>query len=82
LNQAIDSYEAMKRIVTIDSDLTRMLQLYRVGLDFGSRTNQLFTSFCTTLFRADYDPKECLQIAYNKIKDRTGATLNGEFVKD
>lgn len=27
------------------------------------------------------DPKECLQTAWNEIKDRTGKTVNGTFIK-
>lgn len=27
-------------------------------------------------------PRECLAIAYNEIKDRTGTMVNGTFVKD
>lgn len=29
----------------------------------------------------DIDPVECLEMAYNKIKDRQGKTLNGTFIK-
>ena len=28
------------------------------------------------------DPEECLSMAYEKIKDRSGRTINGTFVKD
>ena len=28
------------------------------------------------------DPEECLQAAYNEIKDRTGKMVGGQFVKD
>jgi transcriptional regulator with XRE-family HTH domain len=30
----------------------------------------------------DTDIKSCLQLAYNKIKDRTGKMVSGKFVKD
>ncbi|WP_299032372.1 MazG-like family protein [uncultured Anaerococcus sp.] len=30
----------------------------------------------------DLDPVECLELAYNKIKDRQGKTINGTFVKE
>lgn len=29
-----------------------------------------------------FDIDECLESAYNEIKDRTGKTVNGNFVKD
>ena len=30
----------------------------------------------------DQDPKECLEMAYNTIKDRKGKVINNSFVKD
>jgi len=79
---ALKSYEATKRIVTKDKKLNRLFILFRVSLNFGQQANVLFTNFCTLLFRAGYDPKECLQIAYDKIKDRKGETLDGQFVRE
>ena len=29
-----------------------------------------------------FDIDECLESAYNEIKDRTGKTVNGNFIKD
>ena len=29
-----------------------------------------------------YDVRECFESAYNEIKDRTGKSINGGFVKD
>jgi len=29
-----------------------------------------------------YDPVKCLELAYNEIKNRTGKTINGTFIKD
>lgn len=42
-------------------------------------------SFVTLIILAKqlgYTPAECLQAAYNQIKDRTGKTVDGVFVKD
>lgn len=30
----------------------------------------------------DLNPEECLQVAYEKIKNRKGKTINGTFIKD
>lgn len=30
----------------------------------------------------DLDDDECLEMAYNEIKNRTGKTINGTFIKD
>lgn len=29
-----------------------------------------------------YDFSDCLELAYNEIKDRTGETIDGSFIKD
>ena len=29
-----------------------------------------------------YDPTKCLELAWNEIKDRTGKTVDGTFIKD
>lgn len=42
-------------------------------------------SFVTLIILArqlGYTPQECLEAAYNEIKDRTGKTKDGVFVKD
>jgi len=42
-------------------------------------------SFVTLIILAKqlgYTPQECLEAAWNEIKDREGKTINGVFVKD
>ena len=42
-------------------------------------------TFVTLIIRAyqmGLNPTECLEAAWNEIKDRTGNTVNGVFVKD
>lgn len=42
-------------------------------------------SFVTLIILAEqlgYTPQECLEAAWNEIKNRTGETKNGVFVKD
>ncbi len=41
-----------------------------------------FVTLLITAFQNDLDPTECLQIAYDEIKGRTGTTKNGTFIKD
>ena len=47
--------------------------------------NELGDVFVTLIIIAEQlnlNPVECLKIAYDKIKDRQGKTLNGTFIKD
>lgn len=47
--------------------------------------NELGDVFVTLIIIAEQlnlNPVKCLEIAYNKIKDRQGKTLNGTFIKD
>jgi NTP pyrophosphatase (non-canonical NTP hydrolase) len=42
-------------------------------------------SFVTLIILAEqigFDPKECLESAWNEIKDRQGKTINGVFIKE
>ncbi len=47
--------------------------------------NELGDVFVTLVIIAEQlnlNPVKCLEIAYNKIKDRQGKTINGTFIKD
>ena len=47
--------------------------------------NELGDVFVTLIIIAEQlnlNPVKCLEIAYNKIKDRTGHNKNGTFIKD
>ena len=42
-------------------------------------------SFVTLIILAEqigFDPKDCLESAWNEIKDRKGRTINGVFIKE
>lgn len=44
--------------------------------------DQLWTMVRQLSRKVGYDPDECLQFAYNEIKNREGETINGVFVKE
>ena len=52
------------------------------------KTNQidgLGDTLVTIIILADilgFDIEDCLQVAYNEIKNRTGKTVNGTFIKE
>ena len=49
---------------------------------FKSEFGDVLVTLIILAKQTDVDLRECLQIAYNKIKDRTGVNLNGTFIKD
>jgi len=42
----------------------------------------IFVTLIILSLLAKRDPVECLEYAWNQIKDRTGEMVNGQFVKD
>jgi NTP pyrophosphatase (non-canonical NTP hydrolase) len=41
-----------------------------------------FVTLIILCFQLGLDPTECLEFAWNEIKDRTGKTVGGNFLKD
>lgn len=41
----------------------------------------IFVTLVILCKQLEMDPMECLELAYEKIKDRSGKTINGTFVK-
>lgn len=42
----------------------------------------IFVTLIILCKQIEIDPQECLEIAYEKIKNRHGKTINGTFVKE
>ena len=42
----------------------------------------VFVTLIIIAEQLNLNPVKCLEIAYNKIKDRQGKTINGTFIKD
>lgn len=60
-------------------------ELTRNRLDSEEMKDALGDTFVTIVGMAHHlnmDLSECVAMAYNEIKDRTGKTVNGSFVKD
>lgn len=64
-----------------DNLLAGLIEL-RYSLYSGSPFAINFSLICTFAMQAGYDPIECLEQAYKAISNRTGKTINGEFIKD
>lgn len=63
----------------IASELTRM------NWDSDKMKDSIGDTLVTIIIFSDIlglDPKDCLELAYNEIKDRTGKTVNKSFIKD
>ena len=42
----------------------------------------IFVTLVILCEQLEFDPVVCLEVAYKKIKDRNGKTINGQFVKE
>ena len=41
-----------------------------------------FVTLINLCYQLDLEPKECLQTAWNEIKNRKGKTINGTFIRE
>lgn len=60
------------------SDVQKKIILRDVRLEMGD----IFVTLIILCEQIGIDPEECLSMAYEKIKNRSGKTINGCFVKD
>jgi len=49
---------------------------------FMHRCSEVCTELYSYINHFGFTPEQCLQAAYNEIKDRKGVTVNGTFIKD
>lgn len=52
--------------------------IYNMKLEMGD----IIVTLIILCEQLDIDPTECLELAYEKIKDRKGKTIDGTFVKE
>lgn len=60
-------------------------EVSRGRLDSPELVDAIGDSFVTLIgmcHHLDLEPKDCLEVAYNQIKDRKGKVINGSFVKE
>lgn len=77
----IENYDFLKRLETpalIDYTAYEILHLR----NFIQSTNDIVNRLSVIAERYDMDLEECLQSAYDEIKDRRGKMINGVFVKE
>ena len=58
-------------------------EMKRLSLDKAKvEMGDIFVTLIILCEQIGIDPEECLELAYEKIKDRKGKTLHGTFVKE
>lgn len=66
------------------SDFRRFIGEHRdiILRDIKLEMGDVFVTLIILCEQIGIDPEECLSMAYEKIKNRRGKTINGNFVKD
>lgn len=66
------------------SDFRRFIGEHRdiILRDIKLEMGDVFVTLIILCEQIGIDPVECLSMAYEKIKDRSGKTINGNFVKN
>lgn len=60
------------------SDVQKKIILKDIRLEMGD----IFVTLIILCEQIGIDPVECLSMAYEKIKNRKGKTINGQFIKE
>lgn len=58
------------------------LKIWRIDKDMQLEMGDVFVTLIILCKQLSIDPQRCLELAYEKIKDRHGKTINGTFVKE
>lgn len=69
----------------MDFDMKFFKPQFKIWLtddDIKTEMGDIFVTLIILCKQIGIDPVECLSMAYEKIKDRSGRTINGTFVKD
>ena len=56
-------------------------QMLKVMEEVGDGIGDAFVTLIILAKQCGFEPNECLQLAWDEIKDRKGVTKNGVFVK-
>lgn len=77
-----DPKAQLNKVIEEVGEIAHEVSRNKYGEDF---RDAIGDSMVTLIILADMtgnDPAECLQLAYNSIKNRTGVTEDGTFVKE
>ena len=72
-------YKKFKHDKKIEQDFS--IKEHAVWMSMKDEMGDIFVTLIILCEQIGIDPEECLSMAYEKIKDRSGKTINGCFVK-
>ena len=72
-------YKKFKHDKKIEQDFS--IKEHDVWMSMKDEMGDIFVTLIILCEQIGIDPEECLSMAYEKIKDRSGKTINGCFVK-
>lgn len=73
-------YKKFKHDKKIEQDFS--IKEHDVWMSMKDEMGDIFVTLIILCEQIGIDPEECLSMAYEKIKGRSGKTINGTFVKD
>lgn len=73
-------YKKFKHDKKIEQDFS--IKEHDVWMSMKDEMGDIFVTLIILCEQIGIDPVECLEMAYEKIKDRRGKTLHGTFVKE
>lgn len=73
-------YKKFKHDKKIEQDFS--IKEHDVWMSMKDEMGDIFVTLIILCEQIGIDPVECLEMAYEKIKDRSGKTINGTFVKE
>lgn len=73
-------YKKFKHDASIKQDFS--IEEFERWKNLKLEMGDIFVTLIILCEQIGIDPEECLQMAYEKIKDRRGKTLHGTFVKE
>lgn len=73
-------YKKFKHDKNIEQDFS--IKEHDVWMSMKDEMGDIFVTLIILCEQIGIDPVKCLEMAYEKIKDRSGKTINGTFVKE
>lgn len=80
LHQADPRGQMLKVMEEVGETAGALAKLNSEALEDG--IGDVFVTLIILCMQVDMSPEQCLQAAYDQIKNRTGKTIDGVFIKD
>ena len=77
-----DPKAQMNKVTEEIGEIASEVSRNNYGPDFRDAIGDSLVTIIILAAMSGNDPRECLQLAYDTIKDRHGKTVNGTFVKE